>query len=493
MLYHCNKAYKIPTEEPGTGGDAIWTAFFTDVPHEILPVTQNYRVSLTYHLLRRLPSSSPSSIAQAPQLSSVSPPQQLGVYPSNDSNHSLPLPSLTSVEVLAAVLDRLWRVLPFSRVLCPLAHKYSSRTLTRAPDNALNLKGADSEVYAVLAHATALVSNRCIKGSHQKQHDTMVHAQLLHTGEDGYVYDLNGDENDFYHEDVNSWVLVNDDLFRRNMQPSSVTQWNGNGHSEFGFAYASGVIIANLRSLGAYPASREEFAQIKITQEQILLLQEENYSLVMEWSLQYVAPEFHLMEVRLEQQHQLAHDLLNQRQESLELLAQDLEQEDSQLSQLDIPQKRELETLMREVKRDFLLQHDSLQELLDRQSHEFQNVKREIARYLHFEWSRHQGGRIIFNDPESQEAREFLVAHLQRPASQAFIAEQVQAMQRLLEWQQEASDAFVESLRPAIKASFFNLHESIGRLLLVSPSPACSPNSPAYSPNSPVNECAENP
>jgi hypothetical protein len=74
----------------------------------------------------------------------------------------------------------------------------------------------------------------------------------------GWMEDEDTDETQIG-ENNDDWLYVRADIIIRNLQPNDVNETLGNGHFEYGYDYACGVVLLSRSEMGLYPVNKQEF------------------------------------------------------------------------------------------------------------------------------------------------------------------------------------------------------------------------------------------
>lgn len=123
------------TFDLAAGEQARWVSFFTDLPHEIKPLTSGFRVALTYNAFRVNGDQSKSSSDATAATESKADPTDLEKLKKQGAEFS------------KAAKDML-RLLPARKIGWILEHKYAAKSLTLE-----HLKGADARLLKALQYA----------------------------------------------------------------------------------------------------------------------------------------------------------------------------------------------------------------------------------------------------------------------------------------------------------------------------------------------------
>ena len=132
-LCHAGEEHTAATAADGTSNIA-WTAFYTDVVHEVEKVTSGLRVTLTYHL-------------HAALASTTAPPRALPAMASDESSDE------SCVMLLGSLLRFLSQIAEWMSVTYALEHEYTTQTLR--PEG---LHGNDAMMLTMLTKALTPVS-----------------------------------------------------------------------------------------------------------------------------------------------------------------------------------------------------------------------------------------------------------------------------------------------------------------------------------------------
>jgi hypothetical protein len=137
LLHHNGQTFTFPAADTSSS----WTAFFTDVPHEITPVVGKccYRVCLTYHLLRV--DICKNTVSEYASICHSVPNQSIRLF---------------SRYALGTLFWRVFTLAPWLRMAIPLNREYSTKTVSI-------LRGSDLAMSELISSSIALVTDKFVK------------------------------------------------------------------------------------------------------------------------------------------------------------------------------------------------------------------------------------------------------------------------------------------------------------------------------------------